>query len=48
MLVIMKFLFMTTMDVWQLIKTLVQPNELFFDLYYFTDTCRGVGKAEFI
>ena len=29
--------------------TLVQPNELFFDLYYFTDTCsRGVGKAEFI
>ena len=29
--------------------TLVQPNELFFDLYYFTDTCsRGVGKAEFM
>lgn len=28
--------------------TLDQPTELFFDLFYFTDTCdRGVGKAEF-
>ena len=46
----MKFLFMITMDVLAIDSiTLVQPNELFFDLNYFTDTCnRGVGKAEFI